>query len=211
MIFLLPQPNLKAKDLPYDFLPAKEIIQAFKDANQEFEFNNDATVHDRTWHWFCSQTNGNARIANQELQQEINALYRVKTNKGEFLFYGISLTGINHKGESIGFYHTEGIIENIPVFEKKINPDTTEVESGPLIHNHTTLYNIPFTKKKIDNELSPYFADSVQYIVKDKTGRKYTCNLDEFRDLPYEELINLKTGYTDYMKNRQLLKVGGVK
>jgi hypothetical protein len=46
----------------------------------------------------------------------------------------------------------------------------------------------------------------VQFIVKDRGsgggGRKYSCSLTEFRDLGYEELINLKVGYTEFMRNR---------
>jgi hypothetical protein len=59
-----------------------------------------------------------------------------------------------------------------------------------------------FTKAKV-NELSKYFAEPLEFIVEDKTGRKYSCSLEEFRDLSYDDLVNLKTGFSDYMKKRR--------
>jgi hypothetical protein len=207
--FLLPKPSLKAKDLPQDLLPPKEILKAFKDAKQDFDFDSDATGHDRTWRWFYTQTNGNVRIANQEITQTISGVYRIKAGKDEWLVYGVSLSGINHKGEPVDFYHQEGKIESIPVFERKIDPDTLEVVTGPLIQNHKTLYTIPFTKAKFD-EISKYFTDSVQFAIEGSgtSNKRLSCSLDEFRDLPFEELVKIKTSwiFTDYYRTKQLIQ-----
>jgi hypothetical protein len=53
----------------------------------------------------------------------------------------------------------------------------------------------------------------MSFIVVDRSGRKYSCSLDEFKDLPYEELVNLVTGFADYMRNKvqPQLKQGGVR
>jgi hypothetical protein len=67
-----------------------------------------------------------------------------------------------------------------------------------------------------NNELSKYFrADPpVECVVEDRAGgRKYSCSLEEFRDMSYEDLVALKTAYlrTDYYRNKQQLAAGGVK
>jgi hypothetical protein len=69
---ILPQANLKAKDLPNDYLPHKEILKAYQDANQQFTFDSDATGHDRVWIWWYAQVNGNIRTRNQEIEQHIS-------------------------------------------------------------------------------------------------------------------------------------------
>src|SRR6266487_5430522 len=127
MIF--PKANLKAKDLPQDYLPHKEILKAYEDANQQFEFDSDATGEDRVWrHHFWPQVNGNVRIKNQEIEQQISGVYRVKDSKGEWLMYHILLHGVNHTGERKDFSDLIGKIEGIPVFERRVNPDSGEVE-----------------------------------------------------------------------------------
>ena len=70
----------------------------------------------------------------------------------------------------------------------------------------TKKYTIPFTKAKIE-ELSKYFRNPLSCIVIAEDGREYSCSLLEFRDMMYDELVNLKTGYTDFMKNRRGTKV----
>ena len=49
MVLLLPQANLKAKDLPSDLFPHKEIIKAYTDAGHDFNFDSDGTIQDRGW------------------------------------------------------------------------------------------------------------------------------------------------------------------
>jgi hypothetical protein len=99
----LPQPNLKAKDLPQDLLPHKEILAAYREAGQEFKFDSDASGEARVWNRFWPMINGNVRTKNQNIEQQISGLYRVKDKGKEWLTYHILLIGSDHKGEQKDF------------------------------------------------------------------------------------------------------------
>ena len=107
----------------------------------------------------------------------------------------------------------EGLIEGMPTFEKEIDPSTNDVIAGTTqVMEMTKVYTIPFTKEKID-EISKYFADTTFFCIVDITCRKYSCSRKEFSDVSYDELIDKKTGLTDYMRSKRpdQLKVGGVR
>ena len=178
----LPQPNLKAKDLPQDLLPHKEILAAYQEAGQEFKFDSDASGEARVWNRFWPMINGNVRTKNQNIEQQISGLYRVKDKGKEWLTYHILLIGSDHKGEQKDFPLFVGKVAGIPIFEKKLNPDTEEIETGAMIHDHKTLYQIPFTKEKV-KELEPYFTDKVGFTVIDRSGKRHSCSLKEFMDM----------------------------
>ena len=98
----------------------------------------------------------------------------------------------------------EGVVEGMPILDKRIDPSTNEIIPGStLVHEVKSVYTIPFSKQKV-NELSKYFADNTGFIVKDKhSTTRYSCSMQEFLNLEYEELLNLKTGFTDYMKSQK--------
>ena len=155
----------------------------------------------------------NVRIQNQKIEQTITSLYRVKDGKArEWLVYNIILSALNYKGEQITFDDVVGKVGGIPVFTKKINPDSEEIEYSSDIHDHKTVYSISFSKQKVD-ELSKYFTDSVQFAIEGLGcgGRTYSCSFEELRDLEWDELVKAKTAYlkSDYYRNKQLL-AGGV-
>jgi hypothetical protein len=71
------------------------------------------------------------------------------------------------------------------------------------VHELKTIHTIPFSSKKVE-ELSEYFADRMSFIVVDRaTGRKHSCSRHEFQAMDYEELIDIKTGFTEWKKARQ--------
>ena len=76
--------------------------------------------------------------------------------------YNILLSGVDHKGNELTFDDLFGRVGDIPIFERRINPDSGETEFSPMVSNHKTKYTIPFTKQKFD-EISKYFTDSVQF------------------------------------------------
>jgi hypothetical protein len=210
---LLPQANLKAKDLPNDYLPHKEILKAYEEANQEFKFESDASGHDRVWRIWYALVNGNIRTKNQEIEQQVTAVYRVKDSKGkEWLMYHILLYGLNHIGERKDFSDFVGKIEGIPQFERKIDENTGEVVYSGVINNHKTLYTIPFTKETLDN-LKPYFVDIPSFAIEGQglASRTYSCTFEEMRDMEWDELVKAKTAYmyTDYYRNKQQLVTQG--
>jgi hypothetical protein len=190
---------MKAKELE-NLFPRREIIRAYEQVGHDYE----RTIQDRGYEqWYPLVTAD--PVKDQEIEQKISQLYRFKDYKGkEWLFYDITLSGRDWQGNRKEFYYREGIMENIPEFDKKIDPATNAVIPGTTqVHEMKTVYTIQFSKQKV-NELSQYFTESVSFIVVDKsTGRKrYSCTFQEFTDLAYDELISQKTGFADYVRLR---------
>jgi hypothetical protein len=197
----LKKEQMKASELDPNLFPRHQLVKAYESVGQEYE----KTIQDRVYDvWYPLVTA--EPVKDQEITQKITQLYRVKDAKGkEWLVYDIILYGQDWQGNTRSFDYREGIIEQMPEFDKKIDPATNAVISGTTqVHQTSKLYTIPFTKDKV-NELSQYFTEPLSLIVKDKwTPRRYGCNsLQEFRDMEYDELISLKTGYTDYIKSKQ--------
>ncbi|HEY7570338.1 MAG TPA: hypothetical protein VH796_03115 [Nitrososphaeraceae archaeon] len=103
----------------------------------------------------------------------------------------------------------------MPTFHREIDPQTeTVIPESTQIHDLKTTYTIPFGKQKV-NELAPYFSENVSFAVKERAtgGRRYSCSRREFTEMSYDDLIDLKTGFAEYTRNRQRgqLREGGVK
>lgn len=123
------------------------------------------------------------------------------------MFHNVSLHGNDWKENRKDFAYVEGRISNYPERDKEIEPSTGEIIPGTThVFEVHTVYTIPFSKAKVD-EISQYFRNPLSCIVIDTTGRKYSCGLDEFKDMFYNELVSLKTGYAEYMKNSRGSKV----
>jgi len=190
---------MKACELDERMLPPRRVLEDYAKAGQIYE----ETVHDRAWKHFYALVNGNDKTKSQELDQKISSLYRIRDSKGEWLTYGLTLIGKNWKGNRCDFFHSEGLIENLPVWNWEIDPVTDKImPNSTQVFELKKAYTIPFTKTKI-NELAPYFTDNCQFVVKAKDGRRYSCSQREFCELGYQELIDLKTGFTEYMNSKQ--------
>jgi hypothetical protein len=201
---------MKARELDPNLYPQKEVIKAYEEVGQEYEWS----VHDRVYQQhFYPKVTGNAKLKEQEIEYKIDALHRLKDSKGEWLTYHVSLFGNDWEGNRIDYSYMAGMIEGIPTFYKKIDPQTDEViPNTTQVLELKTIYTIPFSKAKV-NELQKHFSPTVGFIVKDRDigGKRYTCNLEEFRDFTYEELIDIKTGFRDYIRQKrqdQLQKAG---
>jgi len=81
----------------------------------------------------------------------------------------------------------------MPVLNYEIEPSTNKVVPGTTqVLEVTKKYTIPFTKAKVE-ELSKHFRNPLSCVVVALDGRRYSCSLDEFRDMPYNELVKEKT------------------
>jgi hypothetical protein len=194
---------MKAKQLDPDLFPRKELVEAYQAVGQDYE----PTVHDRTWDEWYPLVAADP-VKDQEIEQRISQLYRTKVKGKEYLFYDITLYGHDWQGNRKDFYYREGMIEHMPEFSKRIDPATHAViPEWTQVQDMKIVYTIRFTKDKV-NELQEYFTEPVSLVVIDSnTRRRYGCNpLAEFRDLAYEELIELKTGFRDYIRNKRLMQ-----
>ncbi len=179
------------------------VVKAFERGGQVYP----RTIHDRTWHWWISIVTADP-VANQEIKIVIPQIYRTKdaaTGK-EWLYYNLEMSANDWKGNRKDWTTLEGVTEGMPVFNYEIEPSTKKIVAGTTqVLEVKKEYTIPFTKAKVE-ELSKYFRNPLSCIVIAPDGRKYSCTLSEFRDMPYDELINLKNGFTEFMRSRRGLK-----
>lgn len=133
----------------------------------------------------------------------IPQLYRSKDPNGkEWLFYNVDISGNGWKGNRKDFSYTEGVIEGMPEFNYEIEPCTNQIIAGTTqVLEVTKKYTIPFTKAAVE-KLSPHFRNPLSCIVIAGDGKKYSVSLEQFKSMSYNELIDMVTGYADYMKNR---------
>ena len=188
------------------YIPPQQIpvVKAYEKVGQTYE----RTVHDRVWDWWINLVTADP-VSQQEIKKEIPQLYRTKdpaTGK-EWLFYNVDLSGNDWKGNRKDFSYMEGVTEGVPVFNYEIEPSTNTIIAGTTqVLEVKREYSIPFTEAKVD-ELSMYFRNPLSCIVIAADGRKYSINLEQFKNAPYNELIDLVTGYADYMKGIRGKKV----
>ena len=188
------------------YLPPQRIpvYEAYQKVGQIYE----RTINDRTWDWWLSLVTAQP-VAQQIIQVRIPQIYRTKDPDGkEWLFYNCDMSGNDWKGNRKDWSTLEGVTDGIPVFNYEIEPNTNKVVPGTTqVLEVVKKYTIPFTKAKVD-ELSKYFvANPLSCIVIAPDSRKYSVTLEQFKSLGYNELIDMVTGYADYMKNRRGSKV----
>ena len=52
---------------------------------------------------------------------------RLKDSKGDWLVFGVGISGKNWKRNTVDFFHTEGMTDGIPAFHNDIDPQTEEI------------------------------------------------------------------------------------
>ena len=199
---------MKVSELDPNLFPPQEVVKAYEKVGQEYE----RTCHDRAYQeWFYPLVTSEP-VAKQEIKKLIPQLYRIKDVDGkEWLFYNVELYGNDWKGNRKDFSYVEGLIEGMPIFNYEIEPSTNKVVPGTTqVLEIVKKYTIPFTAAAVD-KLTPYLRHPVSCVVIAQDNRKYSISLEQFKSLAYQELIDLVTGYTefikDYQKNRRASKV----
>jgi hypothetical protein len=95
---------------------------------------------------------------------------------------------------------------SIPEWYYDIDPSSHKIVVGTTqVLAMNRRYTIPFKSEKID-ELKKYFRTPLSCIVIAEDGKKYSCSLNELPNSNFDDMVNLKTGFTDSMKNRIGLK-----
>ena len=92
----------------------------------------------------------------------------------------------------------EGVTEGMPVFNHEVEPSTNKIISGTTqVLEIKREYTIPFTKAKVE-EISNYFKNPLSCIVVAPDGRKYSVSLEQFKNLGYNELVDMCTGWAEF-------------
>jgi hypothetical protein len=97
-------------------------------------------------------------------------------------------------------------LQNTPIPRR--HPNTNEVIQGTAqIESLETHYNVPFTKEKAQ-ELLDMYPEKLEpgpnnLMIVDSSVRRFSCNKEEFVEAGYEDLLNLKIGFAEYMADRE--------
>jgi hypothetical protein len=206
---------MKAKQLDPHLFPRKEVIEEYKriqyDPEDKEYWGYEPTVHDRVWTtFFYPLATGNKKLEEQEIEYRVDQMTRHKTKDGEWLTYYVSLVGNDWEGNKIDYSYIEGKIENIPIFHRRVDPQTDQIIPGTTqIQDLHDIFTIPFSKQKVE-ELTEYFSDTISFYIEERrSGRLYICSIQEFRNTDYDELIDIKSGFAEYRKSRQQQQKGG--
>lgn len=176
-----PRPlDLDEKEPWNPFIPRKEVIKAYKDANYQYE----KTVHDRAADEFYALTSPQP----DKMTIEVTQFYRIKiANEGEFLFYNAMLRGEDWKGNEHDFAMLEGRYA-YPIFRQERDPQTRKVTTSQ-INDHKNVYDIPWTKERFDL-LMQSAIDNVSLIIYGTAGRRVALHsVEDYRDGDYDDVV----------------------
>lgn len=158
--------------------PRREILAEY----EKVKFDYEKTVHDRAYEQWHALVKGRA------VTQEVTQIYRKKiTGEGEFLLYNVSLIGEDWKGNVQDFGTLMGRYEK-PIFRLDKDPATQTITTTQ-ISSHKTIYDIPYTKQKLD-ELLNMASEPVSMIVYGSAGRRLgVLSLDDYKNGSLEDLV----------------------
>jgi hypothetical protein len=134
---------------------------------------------------------------------EVKQITRVKHKGKGFLKYGATLKSSDYRTNAIDFYETFGHYE-LPKFAVQTDPNTEEIiEGSAQVNGWESVYDIPFTKEKAKELLAMAPENgSIGLAIVDSNGKRYSCSQNEFLNDSYDELIDRKTGFSDYLRDK---------
>lgn len=158
--------------------PRREITAEYDKVKYDYE----RTGHDRAYmEWY-------ALVKGRPVEQEVTQIYRRKiAGEGEFIFYNVTFYGKDWKGNRKDFATLLGRYEK-PIFIREMDPATQDVTSTQ-IGSHETVYDIPFTKQKLE-ELIDMSIEALSMIVYGSAGRRLgVLSLEDYRNGSLEDLV----------------------
>jgi hypothetical protein len=176
---------------------------------EKYGRERDPPCHERVWNsWFKPLATAQQKDKPRPVTIEIKQIIRLKHKGKEYLKYGATLRCTDYRRNAIDFYETFGHYE-LPRFTVQTDPNTEEIiEGSAQVDGHETIYDIPFTKEKVKELLSMSPEDGkIQLTIVDQTGKRCSCNQNEFLNDSYDELIDRKTGYFEYLRDRDRKKL----
>jgi hypothetical protein len=199
-------PSSDGEESSYYYIPPQQIpvVKAYEKVGQVYE----RTVHDRVWDWWITLVTAGP-VSDQLIKMVIPQIYRTKepATGNEFLFYNVDMSGNDWKNNRKDYNYVDGVVEGIPVFNYEIEPSTNAIVPGTTqVLEVKKEYTIPFTKAAVE-KISPYFRNPLSCIVIAADGRRYSVSLEQFKNMSYNELVDMATGYSDFMRQRRGQKV----
>jgi hypothetical protein len=192
--------ELREIKVPY----GRQIIEeSWKQAKKDLK-NWDPSVNERTFDIFKAKATEHFKDIKRPITKETQGIYRLKYGGKEYLMHHSLYKSYDWKRNKISWTFLEGRISK-PIFHVDIDPNTGEIiDNSAMVDGHETIYDIAYTKEKAQELVDMYSTDAAfQLIVVDQNGRKYSCAVDEFVNGDYDELISIKSGFAQYMEERQ--------
>ena len=177
---------------------------------KKFEYEYDPPIEARVWSKHFKplasgqQKNGRRR----PITMEVHSVSRLRNKGREWITFQVCYRSEDWRYNPISFSPSSQGVYKMPRFRTEIDVNTNEPKPGTAqIDTHHTFYDIPFSKNKI-LELLGMFSEDMEpgpsnLTVVDSGGRRHSCNREEFVNEGFDDLVNLKTGFADYMADRE--------
>lgn len=171
---------------------------------EKYGRDRDPSCHERVFYThFKPLAIAQQKYKPRPVTMEVKQITRLKHKGKEFLKYGATLRCTDYRRNAIDFYETFGYYE-LPIFTVQTDPNTEEViKESAQVDGHEQVYDIPFTKEKVKELIGMASeSDKVGLAIADRNGTRYSCNLSEFMNESYDELVDKKSGYAEYLKSK---------
>jgi hypothetical protein len=196
--------TLESLEFPYG---RSKILAEYKKHEYEYDDPIEARVF---YKHFKPLAIAQQKDRQRPITVEVQSISRLRYKGNEYLTYQVLYRSEDWRHNPISFTPSSQGVYKVPRFRVDIDPNTNEVRPGTAqIESHQTFYDIPFTPEKA-KELLDMFSEEMEPGPANLTvvdsglgGRRFSCNVDEFVNMDYNEPVNLKTGFTEYMKDRE--------
>jgi hypothetical protein len=185
-------------EVPYG---RSKILAEYK----KYEYEWDDPVEARNFYkHFMPLAVAQQKDRQRPITVEVQSVSRLRHKGNEYLTYRVLYRSEDWRHNTLNFCPSNQGTYKVPRFRVDIDPNTNEVRPGTAqIESLQTHYDIPFSKEKANELISMSSEDSpLTLTIIDSSGRRHSCNPDEFVNEEFESLVDLKTGLAEYMADR---------
>jgi hypothetical protein len=195
--------TLESLEFPYG---RTKILAEYKKYDYEYDDPIEARVFYKHFKplAIAQQKDGRQR----PITMEVQSISRLRHKGNEYLTYQVLYKSEDWRHNPISFSPSSQGVYKIPRFRVEMDPNTNEVKPGSAqIDTLQTFYDIPFSKEKA-KELLDIFSDGMEpgpqnLMIVDSSSRRFSCSVDEFVNADFDDLVNLKTGFNEWMTERE--------
>jgi hypothetical protein len=137
--------------------------------------------------------------------KEVNQIYRLRNKGKEWLMYNATFRGTDWKRNALDWNYLMCRYQ-IPIFRYELDPNTNEViPEKTQIQGLDTVYDIPYSKETAQELISMSPTGTPSLIIIDPAGnKKYSCNQREFVNDDFDKIIDVKSGFAQYIEDREI-------
>ncbi len=174
-----PKPfDITKLEVPYQ---RNKTLKYYADYKQERE----NTIQDRGFYGhFKPLATAQQQQRPREITKEVEQISRLRNKGQEWITYQAVFRSKDWKG----------------IDEQTLESDPAKTQ----VAGWDTYYDIPFTPDTAKELISSSVEGSLTLTVVDTAngGKRYSCNVDEFVNEDFDTLINLKSGFAEYLDSR---------